>query len=217
MIITCPSCSSKFAVKAEAIGLTGRKVRCAKCKHDWFQDPSQEMIEAAKAIMPEPSSIDPIPAGGNLPAPIPAESAPLYIKFAFACSILLLLFTISLMASNKILPHAAWYYSALGIQDDSGIALYNISAEKASEDKKNELLIKGRIVNESSIDKSIPNVRITLLGEGREKVRSITLDSKNTVLAPGQGVDFENRVKELPDNVSTIVMDIGNRINLASR
>lgn len=217
MIITCPSCSSKFAVKAEAIGLTGRKVRCAKCKHDWFQDPSQEMLDAARTMAPEPSTTEEIPEGGNLPAVIAAQSAPLHMKFAFACSILLLLFTISLMASNKILPHMAWYYSALGIQDDSGIALYNISAEKTGEGKKDELLIKGRIVNESGIDKPIPNVRITLLGEGREKVRAITLDSKNAILAPGQGVDFENRVQELPDNVSTIVMDIGNRINLASR
>ena len=35
MILVCPNCSSRFKVKAEAIGESGRTVRCAKCGHKW--------------------------------------------------------------------------------------------------------------------------------------------------------------------------------------
>lgn len=40
MIITCPSCSTRFVVAPAAIGKTGRRVRCAKCRHVWFAEPA---------------------------------------------------------------------------------------------------------------------------------------------------------------------------------
>lgn len=35
-ILQCPECSSSFRIKPEAIGDTGRMVRCAQCKHEWL-------------------------------------------------------------------------------------------------------------------------------------------------------------------------------------
>lgn len=42
MILTCPSCSSRFMVDAAALGDEGRTVRCASCKHEWFAVPDDE-------------------------------------------------------------------------------------------------------------------------------------------------------------------------------
>lgn len=39
MILTCPKCSSRFLVSAEALGDAGKKVRCTTCSEVWFQEP----------------------------------------------------------------------------------------------------------------------------------------------------------------------------------
>lgn len=54
MIIACPACATRYVVPDSAIGLDGRTVRCAKCKHSWFQHGPElaEPIAAAYAAPP---------------------------------------------------------------------------------------------------------------------------------------------------------------------
>lgn len=41
MILTCPNCATRYVIPDTAIGAEGRQVRCANCKHSWFQEAAE--------------------------------------------------------------------------------------------------------------------------------------------------------------------------------
>ncbi len=73
MIIACPACGTRYAVPDAAIGSEGRTVRCAKCRHSWFQDPEEP---GASTAPPAPSPPAPSPPPAPLPEPEPEPVAP---------------------------------------------------------------------------------------------------------------------------------------------
>jgi predicted Zn finger-like uncharacterized protein len=80
MILECSQCRTRYLVPDSAIGAEGRTVRCASCKHSWFQAP--EVLDLATRASPGDGRASPAPRRSvpNYPAaPSPApEPARVY-------------------------------------------------------------------------------------------------------------------------------------------
>lgn len=80
MILECTQCGSRYMVPDSAIGADGRTVRCANCRHSWFQPPAlldlsaRERIEAAPAA--EAPAVAAAPPAEPRPAPVSEQPVP---------------------------------------------------------------------------------------------------------------------------------------------
>jgi len=75
MIIACPACSTRYVVPDSAIGVEGRTVRCAKCRHSWFQH-GPELPPRPEPAAQAPVAPPPVAASPEVPEPEPVAAGP---------------------------------------------------------------------------------------------------------------------------------------------
>jgi predicted Zn finger-like uncharacterized protein len=81
MLLVCPSCRTRYVVPDAAIGMDGRTVRCANCKHSWFQNGAIPVVPpappiAAPPVAPPPVTAPPVSRSSVEAEPVAAAPAP---------------------------------------------------------------------------------------------------------------------------------------------
>jgi len=220
MILTCPSCDTRYSVDGSKFPASGRTVRCAKCGHSWHQagEPPPEP-EAAPVPVPAPQPAEiPAPAAdpfsGNssrLPLSHTADEprAPLGPRLAVAAgwagliAVVLLIVVAAVRYRQDIAliwPQSAGVYSSLGLHvNATGIDFRDVDYRRENEDGQVVLAVSGNIVNAGKRELPVPQtVRVTLSDASKRELYHWTFKPTVTVLRPGQSAPFTTRLSSPP-------------------
>jgi predicted Zn finger-like uncharacterized protein len=219
MILTCPSCDTRYSVDGSKFPAGGRMVRCAKCGHSWHQqgEPptapdavAPAAISAAAPAAIETPAADPVTVDtARMPLSYPAEGVPLGPRLAVVAgwagliAVVLLIVVAAVRYRQDIAliwPQSAGVYSALGLPvNATGIDFRDVDYRRENEDGQVVLAVSGNIVNVGKRELPVPQtVRVTLSDASKRELYHWNFKPSVTVLKPGQSAPFTTRLSSPP-------------------
>jgi hypothetical protein len=201
------------------LGEDGRRVRCARCAHIWYQAPEEvpeeeeetvEPVEPPPVRRPQPltgSEPPPIPRGSNLPAFPEPEGRRQGVGWSAFSAMVIVLLGVGFFASDSII--SAWpvterLYAALNLMGEkvgAGLEIRNIKSMRHKENGVPVLVIEGEVANVSEIIRDVPAIRAALHGADKAELQYWTFKASETRLLPGEIASFSTRV-EMPDKAA---------------
>ena len=220
MILECSQCHTRYLVPDSAVGATGRTVRCANCRHSWFQQPpGAPPLDLGTPVAP------PLPAPAPLPEPAPTYSGADNDYDAFAheppfrarrnparrwtiaavtAGALMLIATLALVFGN--LPS---FVAMLGLPLGGGetpLKFVNLKRpDRRDLPNGSELFaIGGQVKNPTGQRQSVPDIRAELRDASDRLVYSWTIKPDQRTLAPGGSMNFDSAKLDVPGSSKTV-------------
>jgi len=210
MIVSCPSCATRYLIDPTALGGEGRTVRCAKCSHTWREQPPADMPKRVD-ILPPDDVPRPIPFGSNLPAVVVKRRRANRRGWLAVVAALLIIIIAGVLARGAIVdvwPPAEKLYSAIGLGEDevdtSGLKFENVVREQLVEGGVPILVIRGEIYNGAEEARAIPPIRIGLMDATNVELHYWTFASEQSELGADNWTEFETRLIDPPESAVSL-------------
>lgn len=197
MILTCPACSTRYRLDPSRLGGDGRRVRCAKCAHTWFQKPLED---TAKPAEPSPLAAGPPPVPeGPEPSALARRRQARAAGWAGFAIVVLALAVGGVIARTEIVnawPPAARLYQLVGLTvADLGLELREVTSRRAVEDGVPVLVVEGVIANISDRVRQVPPLKAALTDADQRELQHWTFTAGDRRLLPGEAVSFKTSLK----------------------
>ena len=220
MLLICPSCDTRYVVPDAAIGPTGRQVRCASCKHSWYQQaPELSPSGGEGGDMPDqhaPSSR--IPVAEPAPPPITparydqrndsrrssfAHEPPFRPRRnpAKLWTIAAVIFALAIGVSGIALWQSGWLDGGVAFasqQPALQIILDKQQDRQTLTDGTEYFAASGTIVNSSAVRQRIPPLQVVLKDAQGRPVFSWKMKPPARSLAPGEKATFNEAKLDVP-------------------
>ncbi len=210
MIVSCPSCATRYLIDPTALGGEGRPVRCAKCRHSWHERPPADMPKRVDILPPDDQPRD-IPYGSNLPAVVARRRRANRLGWLAVAAAVIVIVVVGILARAPIVdvwPPAGKLYSAIGLGVDkidvSGLEFQNVVRDQVVEGGVPILVISGRIQNLADDSRTIPPIRIGLMDANNIELHHWTFAAEQSELAAEGHTIFETRLNSPPQGAVSL-------------
>lgn len=185
MILACPACAAQFVIDARALGSSGRKVRCGKCRNEWQAQPPLISLPA-DGLISGPQKLRPMPAGSALPAMVGVENIPVWRSAGFAAMAAFLL-VLPFMAIKTV------HFVASGSHEEKlqPVGLEGTPTTVLREEEGRPVLnIEGVLINHTGTVQKVPALKASAMNARGHVVREWTIPLSAPQLEAGQRLPF---------------------------
>ena len=222
MIVTCSKCEKRYVLDPRALGAPGRRVRCANCRHTWFEaapEEAQSSIELpplpeTPAVVPSTAPAEP---GGvthriQLPA-LPRRGTGLVWLRRSAIAAVILFAIAGLVAERQqvmnVAPFTTRFYTLAGLGPavpGQGLELREVTPSRGADNGVPTLTINGQVANVSSSPRPVPKLRIVLRDANNKELQSWVVSVTDESLASGASVPFHTTISQPPEGATGVIV-----------
>lgn len=210
MILSCPDCHTRFAIDAAHLAPDGRRVKCGKCAHVWYESMPEPDDDAPLPIEVTPYHPEEDSRGSrrNLPALNRPRSSGRAARLAWIVSAVLLgtILVVLWFGRGPIalaVPQAESLYASIGIDafppPGEGLEIeLNVSAEDG------KLVLKGEVINISNGARDIPELYVLISDADKNMLKSWSFTIETRHLGPGERASFASQTEEIPTQAANV-------------
>ncbi len=204
MIVTCPSCNTRYSLDPGSLGPRGRTVRCARCAHTWTQPPPADLPRIAE---PAPLVLTP---DTEEPPVVRARTRP-GVALGLVVVILIGVVAGALGGRERIVarwPESKAWYQAVGISVNLPLDGLEIVAhmKRLSESGVGVIVVSGDVFNTSDRSVAVPRLRGVFRDAAKQELASWTFRPAGDRLLPGGSIPFSDRYENPPEGAVDLVV-----------